>query len=182
MNAGTEIEALRQYAAELADEADMGLTQRYALWHPPGQRRTLYRRLRRALGRLLRRLRLRPVQVPEPWLPGLEHAARSDGAKPLVIWAMETETSQLREACRAIDRLLASLPGWAPVLITDVADFSFYSRLGWLVEYVPTLSEPAGEYRERKRRYLAWRYRYAPFLPVTVGLRGGLRIEELMLD
>ena len=182
MSANADIEALRQYAGQLADEADVGLARRYALWHPPGQRRTVYRRFRRALGRLLRRLRLRPVHAPHPWLPALEHAARSDGAKPLVIWAMETDADQLRDACRAIDRLLASLPDWSPVLITDIADFSFYSRLGWLVEYVPALSEPAAEYRERKRRYLAWRYRNAPFVPVSVGLRGGLRKEELMLD
>jgi hypothetical protein len=62
------------------------------------------------------------------------------------------------------------LPGFVPVLVTNVADFAFFSRLGWLVEYVPALSAPAGGYAERKQRHLAWRYRDAPALPVSAGL------------
>jgi hypothetical protein len=177
-----DITALRKELDQLASEADTGMARRYALWHPPGQRRTLYRRFRKSLGRLLRRLRLRPTQPVEPWLPVLRHAEQSDGARALVVWALDTDPERLREACRGIERLLEALPGWAPVLVTDVADFTFYSRLGWLVEYVPTLSAPAGAYRERKRRYLAWRYREAPSLPVSVGLARGVRKEDLLID
>lgn len=182
MSLRSDIEALRSELEQLASAADAGLQRRYALWHPPGQRRTLYRRFRKGLGRLLRQLRLRPTQPPEPWLPGLRHAEQSDGARALVIWALETDPDRLREACRGIERLLEALPGWAPVLVTDVADFDFYSRLGWLVEYIPTLSEPAGGYRERKRRYLAWRYRESPSLPVSAGMAQGVRKEDLLID
>ena len=182
MSLRAEIDALRVDVEKLASEVDAKLLRRFALWHPPGQRRTLYRRFRKALGRLLRRLRLRPTQPLESWQPGLKHVRCSDDAKALVIWALETDPGQLRDACRNIDRLLPTLPGWTPVLITDVADFAFYSRLGWLVEYVPSIAEPAEDYRERKRRYLAWRYRDAPFLPVSVGFQRGVPKEELMLD
>jgi hypothetical protein len=67
-----------------------------------------------------------------------------------------------------------------PVLVTDVADFAFFSRLGWLVEYVPALSTPADDYGERKRRYLAWRYRDAPALPVSAGLAEFAQVQELL--
>jgi hypothetical protein len=66
--------------------------------------------------------------------------------------------------------LNGTIPRFVPILVTDVPDFAFFSRLGWLVEYVPTLAPPAGDYAERKRRYLAWRYRDAPALPASAGL------------
>jgi hypothetical protein len=72
------------------------------------------------------------------------------------------------------------MPGFAPVLVTDVADFAFFSRLGWLVEYVPPLSAPAGEYAGRKQRHLAWLYRDALALPASVGLMERVRIEEIL--
>jgi hypothetical protein len=182
MSLRADIEALRAELEQLAGQADTGLGQRYALWHPPGQRRTLYRRFRKALGRLLRRIGLRPTTPLEPWLPGLKHIAASDGAKPLVIWAIGADQDQLRKACKGCERILETLPDRAPVLVTDIADFAFYSRLGWLIEYVPTLSEPAGGYRDRKRCYLAWRYRGAPALPVSIGLAAGVNKEDLLLD
>ena len=182
MSLRAEIEALRDQLDRLARQGEAGLTRRYALWHPPGQRRTAYRRFRRALGRLLRWLHLRPTQPLEPWLPGLKHADHSHEARALVIWALDTDREQLREACRGFERLLSSLPGWTPVLITDVADFAFYSRLGWLVEYVPKLSGPADSYRERKRKYLAWRYHDAPSLPISVGLQQAVLTEDLLID
>jgi hypothetical protein len=169
-NFQSESESLRQQLARLAAEADTDLARRYALRFLPGERPSLYRRLRMAAGRTLRRLGLRPTQPLEPWLPGLQHAECSDGARPFVIWALDTDRETLRAACRGLETLYPALPGWAPVLVTDIADFAFFSRLGWLVEYVPTLSVPAGRYAERKRRYLAWRYRDAPALPVSAGL------------
>lgn len=182
MSLAADIETLRYELDRLASEADAGLPQRYALWDPPGQRRTLYRRCRKALGRLLRRLHIRSTHPLEPWLPGLNHVEYGADARTLVIWALDTDRDQLRESCRGFVRLLHSLPGWTPVLITDVADFAFFSRLGWLVEYVPTLSDPAANYHERKRRYLAWRYRDARPLPMSVGLRQDVRAEDLLLD
>ena len=165
-----EIEALRQHLAELAGQADTGLARRYALRPLPSERPSLYRRLRRALGRILRRLGLRPAPTPEPWLPGLKHIEGSETARPFLLWALGADSETLRLACPRFQAWQAALPGWAPVLVTDVADFAFFSRLGWLVEYVPVLSDPAGSYADRKLRYLAWRYRDAPALPVSAGL------------
>lgn len=170
MNLGSEIQMLRRRLDELAGEGETSLVRRYALRPPPGERPSLYRRLRRTLGMLLRHLGLRRGQPLEPWLPGLNHAEHSEEAKPFLIWAFDTDRETLRAACRGFETLHTALPGWVPVLVTDVADFAFFSRLGWLVEYVPVLSEPAGRYAQRKRRYLAWRYRDAPALPVSAGL------------
>ena len=182
MSLRAEIEALRSELAVLAGKADTNLADRYALWHPPGQRKTLYRRSRKALGRLLRRWKLRPTQPLEPWLSGLKHVPQSDRAKPLVIWALDTDRERLRDACLGIERLLPALAGWTPVLVTDVADFAFFSRLGWLVEYVPRLTEPGSDYRDRKARYLAWCYRDSVALPVSVGLEQGIGKEDLLID
>ena len=182
MNLRSEILQLRREVESLASRADAGLVRRYALWHPPGQRRTPYRRLRRAVGSFLRRTGLRRSQPTEPWLPGLKHSANGDRARPVVIWAVGADRERLRDACTGLRRIFANVQGHSPVLVTDVADFAFYSRLGWLVEYVPGLTEPAGDYRKRKQCYLAWRYREAPALPYSVGLREGLRAEDLLLD
>ncbi len=181
MSARAEIEALRRHLEELASAAETGLAERYALRPLPGERPSLYRRSRKALGRILRRLGLRRTQPLEPWLPGLKHVECSDEAKPLVIWALGTERETLRAACRRFETLQASSPGWVPVLVTDVPDFAFFSRLRWLVEYVPVLSAPAGGYAERKRRHLAWRYRDAPAIPVSAGLKDDVRIEDLLI-
>jgi hypothetical protein len=165
-----EEESLRQQLAQWVSEADIELARRYALRPVQSETMSLYRRLRRAVGRILRELGLRRTPPPEPWLQGLNHVEYSDGARPLVIWGLGMDCDTLRAACRNFKMLQAAAPEFVPVLVTDVADFAFFSRLGWLVEYVPTLSAPAGGYAARKRRYLAWRYRDAPALPVSAGL------------
>lgn len=182
MSLREETEVLRRNLQGLAAEFETGLGQRYAMRFPPPASLTLYRRLRVNAGRLLRWLGLLPTRPVEPWLAGLRHVECSEGARPFVIWALATDRDTLRAACRGFTTLQAGLTGWVPVLITDVADFAFFSRLGWLVEYVPEFAESASGYAERKRRYLAWRYRDAPALPVSVGLRDDVRAEELKLD
>jgi hypothetical protein len=67
------------------------------------------------------------------------------------------------------------------VLITPLSDFAFYSRLGWLVEYLPKLGNDEA-YRERKRRYLAWRYRDATALPLSAGLADAAEVVRLLED
>jgi hypothetical protein len=96
-----------------------------------------------------------------------------------LIWAVGTDRNTLREACSGFCELQGSLRGFAPVLITDVADFAFFSRLGWLVEYLPDLSGQGEPYEERKARLLARLYRGAPVLPVGAGLQSGSRAEEI---
>ena len=163
--------ALRASLQRLAEKADSDLEQRYALRPLPGAKPTIYRRLRKALGRVLRRYGLRkPLPPPEPWLANLKHAAyRDETPVALLIWALGNDRETVRAACKGIGKLLGPSPGFAPILVTDVADFAFYSRLGWLIEFVPTLSADDG-YAERKMRYLARRYRDAATLPLAAGL------------
>lgn len=181
MTLGEEISELRRKLEEMAARQEAELVDRYALRFPPPEQLNLYRRVRMTVGQALRSLGIRSPRPAEPWLPGLRHCP-DDSELPFVIWAMGTDRDVLRLACRGFDALQHALPGRVPVLVTDVVDFANFSRLGWLVEYVPALSAPAGRYAERKLRYLAWRYRKSPALPVSAGLKEGVRIEELLLD
>jgi hypothetical protein len=95
---------------------------------------------------------------------------------------MDIDRDELRSACGRIRELQTGSPGWAPVLVTDVADFAFFSRLNWLVEYVPSLSAPADGYFEHKLRYLAWRYRDVPALSVTAEIKGDMQLKDLLVD
>lgn len=180
MNLDEEIDAVRRSVRQLAHKAEPRLLRRYALWHPVGQRRTLYRRFRKALGRFLRAVRLRPTPPAEPWRPALKHAAYDDTAHAFIIWALGVDPESLRQMCKGFERQLDASPGWVPVLITDVSDFSFFSRLGWLVEFVPKFGLHAAAYRERKLCHLAWLYRDAPILPARAGLAENLTLEELL--
>lgn len=180
MSFENEVAAVRRAVRELARRADHGLLRRYALWHPVGQRRTPYRRFRKALGRFLRAIRVRPTQPAEPWRPTLNHAPGSAKARAFVIWAVGADRATLRRQCTAFAARLAATPGWIPVLITDVADFRFFSRLGWLVEFVPEIGPNAAAYRERKLAHLAWLYRDLPVVPGSAGLPDAPALEELL--
>ncbi len=180
MNLDDEINAVRQSVRQLASSAEPRMTRKYALWHPVGQRRTLYRRFRKSLGRFLRAVRLRPTAPAEPWRPALKHAGFSDQARAFIIWAVGVDPESLRRTCTGFERKLDASPGWVPVLVTDVSDFKFFSRLGWLVEFVPSFVSHAGAYRERKLCHLAWLYRDAPILPASAGLADDVPLEELL--
>jgi hypothetical protein len=177
----TEQKSLRAHLDSLASQADESLPRRYALKPLPTEQPSLYRRARRAVGRLLRRLGLRADVPLEPWLAGLSHMPAPADAQPLLIWAIGCDAETLHSACRELERRLRGSTHFSPVLVTDVADFTFFSRLGWLVEYVPTLDVPGGDYAYRKQRYLAWRYRGAPALPVRAAF-SDIDIEDLKGD
>lgn len=181
MSLGQETRELRQRVEQWSREADTDLPRHYALRYPPLRSLGMYRRLRTLVGLLLRRLGLRRSPPLEPWLPALKHLECSEGTNPFVIWAVGTDRDTLREACRGFISLQAALPGWFPILITDVADFSFFSRLGWLVEYVPARDESPAGYSDRKRRYLAWRYKNAPVLPASAGLEEAVKVQGLLV-
>jgi hypothetical protein len=172
------METLRQRLDDLARVEDDSFTTRYALRRPPLPP-GLYWQLRGLAGRVLRRLEAMGILRPDPWPASLKQAATSARAKPFLIWAVGTERDTLREACSGFSRLQGSLPGFAPVLVTDVADFAFFSRLGWLVEYVPELSGQGEPYGETKARFLARLYPGAPVFPARAGLESGSRAEEL---
>lgn len=189
MNLRAEAEFLRCRLKQLAEEHDTGFNRRYAMqfWTP--EKPSLIRRLRMNTGRLFRWLGImRPAPAPPPpppdelWLAELKHVDYGNGARPLLVWAVDIDRDKLRNACLELKKLLSGSPGWAPVLVTDVADFAFYSRLNWLVEYVPSLSTPENGYAERKLRHLAWRYRGAVALPVTARTTEAKRLEDLLVD
>lgn len=173
-----EIEALARHLDELANDRDVDWAQRYTLRRPrmpPG----LKWKLRWLAGRVVRGLESIGVLRPDPWPASLRQSGAGARAQPLLIWALGTDRDSLRKACDGIARLQASLPEFAPVLVTDVADFAFYSRLGWLVEYLPRLSGEGEPYDERKMKFLARLYGGAPVLPVSIGLDADCRVDDI---
>lgn len=171
VNLEGEIEALQRHLEGLASHADEDLVGRYRMRRPP-MPQGLYWQLRWIAGWFLSWLKSLRIWQPNPWPAALRRTGANTRAKPLVIWAVGTDRDTLRAACKGFKRMQDVLPEFAPVLITDVADFAFFSRLGWLVEYLPRLRGEGEPYEERKARFLARLYRGAPALPVAVGLEG----------
>jgi hypothetical protein len=163
-----DVEALRRHLEELARAKDDDLTERYFLrWprRPPG----LYWQFRWLVGLTLRCLESMRIWRPDPWPAALRHAHTNHKAKPLLIWAVGVDRDTVRRGCDGLSRQLGSISRFAPVLITDVADFAFFSRLGWLVEYVPQLTGEGEAYEVRKLKFLTRLYRGTPVLPVSAG-------------
>lgn len=63
-------------------------------------------------------------------MSGLKHVELGENPRPFMIWALDTDRDTLRAACRGFETLRTTLPGFVPVLVTNVADFAFFSRLG----------------------------------------------------
>jgi hypothetical protein len=173
MSGSAEIIALRQKLDALAAEPDAALTRRYVLRRPqlPKSLYWQFRRLAAATLRLLDRLGLRDGS---PWPARLRHVPGSAEATPLLIWAQGLDRETLREACLKWKHRLDDLPEYAPVLVTDVADFAFFSRLGWMVEYLPEIDGEGESYGARKARLVARMYKDAPVVPAEMGLRADL--------
>lgn len=171
---------LRQELALLAANPDWGLLQRHDLLakkKPLLLRERLWHRFRVVLAAIGL---LPPHLTYYPWLPTLKHVPVEGDYRPLLIWALGLPRHELREACTGFSRRLQHAKGLVPVLVTDVADFAYFSRLGWLVEYVPSLSGAGFSYSERKRRFLAWRYQDALILPGAAGLVGDAEWSALL--
>ncbi len=119
----------------------------------------------------LRRLGLiKPSQTALAWSPKLKHVPVEGDARVMLFWAVgqyDKETLRL-ELTAALERFKSQGGGAGVlgVLLTNMPDFAFYSRLGWLVEYLPAESEVFGTYSQKKLRYLAWRYKHAAVVPV----------------
>ena len=112
---------------------------------------------------------VKPGQFGTAWSPRLKHVPADQGAKAVLFWAVGKRNKQdLRlELTTQLERF-KSQGGGLGVLVTNIPDFAFYSRLGWLVEYLPTLSSSQETYTQEKLRYLAWRYRGADVVPCTL--------------
>ncbi len=160
-----ETELIERFRAASSPGAGGEPDSRYALSHPP-RPPGLYWRLRWFAGRVVRWLRARRLLASNPWPVSLTYAGFDARAKPLVVLAIGTHPDALVASCRKLAGVLRSFPEFAPVLVTDVARFAFFSRLGWLVEYLPDIAGSDADYPERKFRLLARRYRGAPIIPL----------------
>lgn len=165
-----ETTVLRGELNAMASQPEWQLLARYDLLarKPP---RSFGDRMFRLGRKILATLRLAPPRITSyPWTAALKHATVDSGAGTLLIWAPGVPRDELRQGCEGFLPRLQGNPSLAPVLVTDVADFAWFSRLGWLVEYLPALSGAGQDHRERKRRHLAWRYRDALIVPLSAGL------------
>lgn len=174
-----EVHALRQELGVLAGRPEWQLLARYDLLagKPP---RSFGDRVFRCGRKILAALRLAPPRITSyPWTPVLKHAPVDADARTLLIWAQGVHRDELRQGCAGFLRHLQDGPSFAPVLVTDIADFAWFSRLGWLVEYLPVLPGEGQDHRERKRRHLAWRYRDALIVPLSAGLASDAEWDTL---
>ncbi|OLL28689.1 hypothetical protein BTH42_26045 [Burkholderia sp. SRS-W-2-2016] len=180
MSVIAETKALRRQIRALAAKPDWDLLARYDLLGkktPP----TLHERVWRRIRRLLASVGLISPHVTRyPWLSTLKHRPVSADVKTVMIWALGADRHQLRAACEGLSKKLQGGDDLAPVLVTDIADFAFYSRLGWLVEYVPSLSGEGPSLQQRKQAYLAWRYRDAMVVPLSAGLASDAEWHALL--
>jgi hypothetical protein len=164
-----DFRALRRELQELAGTADDDL-DRYWIASPsapPG----IYWKARWFVGWMSRRLEALGVWRPDPWPVRLRQDDGPVRATPLLVWAVGLDPSSLRKSCEKLCQVNDLVADYAPVLVTDVADFSYYSRLGWLIEYLPGLAGEGEAYQSRKARFLARLYRGAPALPADAILR-----------
>ncbi len=108
-------------------------------------------------------------QFSVAWSPKLKHVPAEQGARVVLFWAVgESDKSALRLELTTQLEQFKSQGGGLGVLVTNVPDFAFYSRLGWLIEYLPELSGTHESYAQEKLRYLAWRYRGADVVPCAL--------------
>ena len=195
MSLASQTEALRKQWRQWAAAPEWELLVRYEL--QPQKTSSWWYRLSQWPGRRLRLWGLsRGKYLAQIWRPELKHAVSTDvstnisGAnspRTLLLWADLTALDESRAACRGVQDKLADRVELCPVLVTGLADFAFYSRLGWLVEYLPALSSgpsvPEGQsYCDRKTRHLAWRYRDALVLPLSAGLASQEEWEALIAE
>ena len=112
---------------------------------------------------------IKPGKFGTAWSPRLKHVSAAEDSKVVLFWAVgEFDKSALRLELRTHLERFKSEGGGLGVLVTNVPDFAFYSRLGWLIEYLPELSGTHESYAQEKLRYLAWRYRGADVVPCTL--------------
>ena len=162
----SEILSLRRQWKVLARNFDRGVALRYRL-APQGWREHLLNKVADVLGML----GLKHGYAPKGgWPAALKQADCQEEEVVVMVWALGCTRETLRLACQGFARLVGQPMKFTPVLLTDVADFAFYSRLGWLVEYLPSWHGQVPSYTEEKLAYLAWRYRDAIVVPVAAGL------------
>jgi hypothetical protein len=177
MDVENEVRQLRQQLESVAACSEEDLSRYELRWPPmpPG----LYWRIRWLVGCLLRGLEWMKLKTADGWPVSLRHSPAGARATPYLIWALGTDQETLRSACSGFVELGARLPGFVPVLVTDVPDFAFFSRLGWMVEYVPELQGAGTSYATSKVGFIARLYHDAPVVPVSIGLQAREHAGEI---
>lgn len=177
MDVEDEVRQVRRHVELLGASSDEDLARYELRWPPmpPG----LYWKIRWLVGCLLRGLEWMKLKKPDPWPVSLRHSPTSARARPYLIWAVGADRDKLRSACSGFVELASTLPGFVPVLVTDVPDFAFFSRLGWMVEYVPELQGAGTSYAARKAGFIARLYGDAPVVPVCIGLQAREHADEI---
>jgi len=180
MNIIEETSALRRDLAMLAANQEWDFLTRYDLLAKKSPL-ILRDRIFRFARKMLAKTGVFPPYVTQyGWQPILKHAPRSENGRILLIWALGMECAKLRSVCEEFSRKLSNNPLLIPVLVTDVADFVYFSRLGWLVEYLPRLEGAGQSYRMRKQRYLAYRYRNALIVHASAELTNEMEWKMLI--
>ena len=161
-----EVMSLRRQWKVLARNFDRRVALRYRM-KPQGWREHLLDQV----ADVLSMLGLKRGYVPKGgWPAALKHADCQEDGVVVLIWALGSSRETIRVASQGFARFAGQPMKFSPVLLTDVADYVFYSRLGWLVEYLPSWRGKLPSYYEQKLAYLAWRYRDAIVVPVAAGL------------
>ncbi len=111
---------------------------------------------------LLQSYRSLKIKGKDAWLVDLKHSAPQENREKLLVWAEGFSKEKQRQLCQEVVEYIKENPNYIPILVTDTPDFAYFSRLHWLVEYLPTLRErKESNYKQTKREYLKWRYRSA---------------------
>jgi len=142
---------------------------------PPG----LYWKMRWLAGWTLRLLETLGLKSADPWPVRLKDNAVTGQDIPVMIWAVGAVRTTLRAACEGFGRIFEAEPQFVPILVTDVVDFAFFSRLGWLVEFVPPLTGQSEAYPDRKTGYIAMLYSDLPVVPYRLGLQASISPSAL---
>lgn len=155
----------REYAAGRQPDWDL-LSKHDLLSNKAGRpwRERVYRAWRNGLAALNLDA---PYVSKYEWSARLRHVDAPEHAVTVVLWGMDLAKDALRQACDDMNNSGRLPDAVLPVLVTNVADFAFYSRLGWQVEYLPALRGESDPYQLRKAAYLAWRYRDAALLSLA---------------
>ena len=164
------------------DSVPLRLLHRYEVW--PGHRTISFWERLWWLG--FHTLRLAGLVLSRrlflaSWHTGLKHGCANPSDTLVIVDDLESLDERRSAILSLKERLAALAPSTAPVLVTDHADFSLYSRTGWLVEYLPKPLPGSLRYNARKEKYLAWRYRYALVLPLSAGLAKDEELDDELL-
>ena len=115
------------------------------------------------------------------WNSGLKHYTGKSKHTILVVDNVN-DKEKIFKVCTNLKNIFLSLNETSIVLITNYADFHFYSRLGWMIEYLPSALPNSSLYIAQKKQYLAWRYKNSTVLPLSLGFLPDKQVKFLLQE